>query len=139
MCHCSIKPIWWWWWMGDVMNRNSVWVKCHQQSAELHWSSCWSMARLLRVSKTKTNTEHWLWRVAVITFKSAYYYCLNNLLMFRFTSEGENSHQNRLIIVLHFCCKFTSIFLCAKHYQHIMRFDKVTAKIKRVTFLHHSV
>ena len=35
---------------------------------------------------------------------------------------------------LHFCCKFTSVYLCAKNYQNIMQLDKVIAKNKRVQF-----
>jgi len=35
---------------------------------------------------------------------------------------------------LHFCCKFTSVYLGAKNYQNIMQLDKVIAKNKREQF-----
>jgi len=76
---------------GTSMSWSSIWLKRGQQPAELHWSSNWSVARLLN-AYLKAKSKHWtfaiMFFVTVMTFKAYVTADMNKLTYVSFHKVG---------------------------------------------------
>jgi len=93
------------------------------------WQDCF-----IACLKTKSKySEHllWcvsLWYVTVMTFKAYITAVINKLMYVSFHKVGWEQPSGDVDNFVAVLCKFTKVFLCAKNYEFIMRFDKVNAK-----------
>jgi len=63
---------------------------------------------------------------------------MTRVRMLCFTRRYKENIQERLMILISLCLKFTGVRVCPNH-QNRALFDKVIAKIKLYSFLAHSV